>query len=61
MEHTSHRDDVFYCYYVKTDTVLSFYSDTKNFFIGKKKTFICAKILPQCFDSKLIFSYSKKH
>ena len=37
MEHTSHRDDVFYCYYVKTDTVLSFYSDTKNFFIGKKK------------------------
>ena len=33
--HKTNRDDVFYCYYNKPDTVLSHYSNTKLFFIGK--------------------------
>ena len=33
----TNRDDVFYCYYGKPDTVLSYYSDTKFIFYRKKK------------------------
>ena len=34
--HRTNRDDVFYCYYIKPDTVLYYHSDTKIIFIGKK-------------------------
>ena len=34
--HRTNRDDVFYCYNVKPDTVLSYYSDIKFIFYKKK-------------------------
>ena len=40
--HTTNRRDVFYCYYVKPNTVLKYYSNTKFILYREKITFIYA-------------------
>ena len=55
--HWTNRDDVFYCYYVKPNSVLSCYSDTKFIFYRKK---IERLFVPKFFHDKNTVNFLKE-